>query len=50
MQDSPYDESRVRHMTDLIERCSDTLEYIDFDFTTGGESHPFGFSDGFAGI
>ena len=35
------DESRVRHMTDLIERCSDTLEYIDFDFdfVHGSESH-----------
>ena len=45
---SSYDESSVRHMTDLIERCSDTLEYIDFDLAMLGGSRPFGFFDGFS--
>ena len=42
-------EHGVQHMINLIERCSDTLEYIDFNYHSryGGESCQFGSRDGF---
>ena len=46
--DSPHDKDKVQQMENLIDRCSGTLEYIDFTYGNGGESHPFGFCDGFS--
>ena len=42
------DEDGVQRMIDLIERCSDTLGYIDFNYHCryGRESRPFGSRDG----
>ena len=45
--DSPRDEDKVQHMENLIEKCSGTLEYIDFTGSMNGESHPFGSCHGF---
>ena len=46
--DSSHDKDKVKHMKNLMEKCSDTLEYIDFTYCMGGESHPFGSCDGFS--
>ena len=46
--DSLYDEYMGQHMQNLIRRCSNTLEYIDFTYRLGGESHPFSSCDGFS--